>query len=519
MADHPLLTAATAEAGLVRDTLLDAFMRRMPLSIGPTESLVDIVQSVGSVPLCVASGAHGNLYFYDETDTTTADDGITCLVDGNGHRYKIGEDAAVKISSVLSALDAPPGSPSLGDSYIVDVAPTGAWSAHAKDLAIWTSRGWVFAEPQVGTTVLDESTGNNTQYSAAGSWGAFGGAISDLSIAPAKLSLPFGTAVESTLNTPPGSPTVGLYYIVGSVPTGDFVGHSADVATYSGTAWTFIDPYEGASVYHITNGYEVFYNSGSWLGDAANVQTFTSTGTWTKPSKGSMAIIELWGGGGSGGRAGAGDGGGGGAGGGYIQFTLPLASLAATVAVTIGDGGASRTTDESNGAAGGNTTFGAHGTGYGGGGGCGATGNAGGGGGGGGQAGAGTTATSIASAAGGAPAGMGAHTGGAGGAGNSAGVGTVGALSVYGGGGGGGGGDGGNGGAGGASIWGGGGGGGAGDAAGGAGGTSTFGGAGGAGAFGATAATAGTQPGGGGGGSETGNSGAGGAGMCRVTVV
>lgn len=177
MADHPLISAATAEAGLVADTLLDAFVKRMPLTIGPTEDLVDIVQSIGSVPLSVLSASTGQVYFYDETDVITADDGVTCLVDGLGRRYKVSDAASIEVNSVLSIEDTPPVSPSLGDAYVVDVAPIGAWAANAKDIAIYTQRGWVFAAPVVGTTVLNKDTNLNIQYSEAGSWGAFSAAV------------------------------------------------------------------------------------------------------------------------------------------------------------------------------------------------------------------------------------------------------------------------------------------------------------------------------------------------------
>ena len=97
-----------------------------------------------------------------------------------------------------------------------------------------------------------------------------------------------------------------------------------------------------------------------------NVQTFTSSGTWTKPSSGSIALIRAWGAGGSGSKDSTQGGGGGG--GAYVERWIPLASLGATETVTIGSGGASRTANNT-GANGGNTTFGSLLTAYGGGGG------------------------------------------------------------------------------------------------------------------------------------------------------
>ena len=80
------------------------------------------------------------------------------------------------------------------------------------------------------------------------------------------------------------------------------------------------------------------YNSGSYV----NVQTFTTSGTWTKPPAGKFAEIWVWGGGASGsgliytyGSLNIGGGGGGAC----NIVRLPMTSLPATVPVTVGLGG------------------------------------------------------------------------------------------------------------------------------------------------------------------------------------
>jgi hypothetical protein len=77
-----------------------------------------------------------------------------------------------------------------------------------------------------------------------------------------------------------------------------------------------------------------------------NVQTFTTAGsnTWTKPSgyaAGSRVFIQAWGAGGSGSRGNSGIGGGGG---GYNERWLLLSDMGATETITVGTGGAGRTT-------------------------------------------------------------------------------------------------------------------------------------------------------------------------------
>lgn len=77
----------------------------------------------------------------------------------------------------------------------------------------------------------------------------------------------------------------------------------------------------------------------------SNVQTFTGPGTpvvtggtftWVKPLAGSQVLVECWGGGGSG----AGGAHAGGGGGGYVSNIIPMNAItAATVSVTVGNGG------------------------------------------------------------------------------------------------------------------------------------------------------------------------------------
>lgn len=261
---------------------------------------------------------------------------------------------------------------------------------------------------------------------------------------------------------------------------------AANITTAAGDIW-FVQ-YEGSGVWRVLMIQRADGKPVTTTGAKIDRQQFDADGTWTKPSgfgTNAMALLEAWGGGGSGARYAVGNAGGGG-GGSYVRRWVKLSDLAATIAITLGLGGAARGSDQV-GANGGNTVITGWLTAYGGEGG-----------------------NNTNGGAGGNPArAPGAQTGvaGLGGLGNSD---TDGAGGVGGGGGGGGG-----GGAAGSvgrnSEKGGGGGGGMGTSSGAAGGTAVEGGNGGA------ASTNGTAPGGGGGGSKT-TSGAGAKGRAIITV-
>jgi hypothetical protein len=98
----------------------------------------------------------------------------------------------------------------------------------------------------------------------------------------------------------------------------------------------------------------------SWLAvpPGSSVEVFTSSGTWTKPSQGTVVYVKLWGGGGGGGRNGGGNASGGG-GGACTHFWVRMSELPASVSVTIGAGGAGTvSTTNGTGTVGGTSSFG-----------------------------------------------------------------------------------------------------------------------------------------------------------------
>lgn len=67
------------------------------------------------------------------------------------------------------------------------------------------------------------------------------------------------------VNTPPGSPTIGDCHIVGSAPTGAFVGHSNKIAYYSENGWLFYAPFKWLDIVNEADDTRYCYNGTAWV--------------------------------------------------------------------------------------------------------------------------------------------------------------------------------------------------------------------------------------------------------------
>lgn len=79
------------------------------------------------------------------------DEDLWLVYDGTSwHRVSLHGEYFDSLNILDRDLSAPPGSPSEGDTYIIDTSPTGAWSGHAGDITVYTEGGWVFRSPRGG---------------------------------------------------------------------------------------------------------------------------------------------------------------------------------------------------------------------------------------------------------------------------------------------------------------------------------------------------------------------------------
>jgi hypothetical protein len=71
-------------------------------------------------------------------------------------------------------------------------------------------------------------------------------------------------AIDRALNTPPGSPTAGDLYIIGGSPSGAWASNANDIAYYL-TAWNFINPNEGMTIWVNDENMQYTWDGAAWV--------------------------------------------------------------------------------------------------------------------------------------------------------------------------------------------------------------------------------------------------------------
>jgi len=132
-----------------------------------------------------------NATYKVQTDLLTSESGIVIengtihLYDGdlkfhaNGVINKVANASQLTVDSlnvdpVLSILNTPPGSPTLGDRHLVGTAPTGVWVTKANYIAEWDGSGWVYTTPLTDMIITNTGTSATIRYNGTLwiQWGA-----------------------------------------------------------------------------------------------------------------------------------------------------------------------------------------------------------------------------------------------------------------------------------------------------------------------------------------------------------
>lgn len=296
MTAHPAI-AAVPKTGQPSPPLLQALLvNRLAYIIGDAEDPTAFdPRGEGGGPVTLVLGYKGLWFWLDGADSTTANDGTTCIVtSATGGRYKV-TCVDLRITYVKSKTVTTPPSPTdpnpalrpvNGDSYIVPVAATGAWAGKTNWIMTWVAarKEWFGVAPKPGWFVWMPASGRDIAYhfdAVQTAWvtGLGAGAADSASVPPSALI--WDNRVQNqTTNTPP-SAAQGIAYIIGSSPTGAWAGNAGKLAIResAGTNSTYViyTPKAGQRVYDIALGIDVLWAGTAWISAAGAIVQIKQT--------------------------------------------------------------------------------------------------------------------------------------------------------------------------------------------------------------------------------------------------
>ncbi len=260
--------AALDGAQADRDLLLAALVKRVIYPFAPGENPQAFIALVdGSLPYAVATEG-GGIFFLAVGDLS-AHDGVTVIVTSDGYRYLTSNMTMPDAVDGID-VDEPVGDEEIGAAYITSSAPTGDFASWPDMLVVLTIRDWLPIEPRVGRPVYVKGVGHYFLHEN-GDWrNVFlpnGGQVRDEALVGGQRRY---IVQSQTLNTPPGSPGVGVYWIIGPSPTGAWAGFPGYIATkYDGDAvWTLIAPKVGDEAFDIANFANYVWTGTTWTSAA-----------------------------------------------------------------------------------------------------------------------------------------------------------------------------------------------------------------------------------------------------------
>ena len=222
MATHPINLvfphAGTASADAARQALANMF----PLVLESAAEIQSInFTQANAVGVPIEVRLNGTAFIYDAADSSTAHDGVSCLVSQDNKRYKSSVQPSY-FTNVLSIENTPPVSPAIGDRILIGTAPTGDYVGHGEKLTVYISTGWVKVSPAIGQRVYVREEEVDYQYGEAGNWTA-AGAVAAEGVGAQELAFPWGMVVESETATPPST------RFIGATPTMPLGGTAANI--------------------------------------------------------------------------------------------------------------------------------------------------------------------------------------------------------------------------------------------------------------------------------------------------
>lgn len=95
---------------------------------------------------------------------------LPLLTAGQAHKEISHNEALIRVDALLHpavlvrALSTPPDQPQIGQMWIVGASPSGAWTQHLGEIALWQPGGWTFLTPRAGLIAWISSDGAHAVF-------------------------------------------------------------------------------------------------------------------------------------------------------------------------------------------------------------------------------------------------------------------------------------------------------------------------------------------------------------------
>jgi len=302
MTFHHDAAAALPQSGIVRNLLRALLYRDVPYVLADDanpEDLIGVDPETGAAIIDILY--RGRLFHYDATDTETPNDGVTTLVIDGGRRYKL-DDLRTPKSVFDKDLTEPPAEAAVGDTYLLMGAPAGDWATFSIGSILYLSaRGWESIDAAVGASVYVRDEGGYYHRNEDGDWVAgFGATPLSLNSVPLSAAINFGARLiveNSTTNSPPADPEVGVAYICGSSSVSPFVANKIAICEVAGS-FTIYDPKEGWTAYDKNLNQDLRFDGSAWISAAGTwidrrTTPLTTSGSTTAPLGTNLYVYSL----------------------------------------------------------------------------------------------------------------------------------------------------------------------------------------------------------------------------------
>lgn len=183
-----------------------------------------------------------------------------------------------ELDPVISYINPPPGGPTLGDRYLINSAPSGAWVGHATEVAEWDGGAWVYTVPANDDIIFVTATLSTYRFNGS-TWVVYTGTALLQGGNSLGTDVLVGARNNKHLRFVTNNLTRGSVRATGEFVMGGSIPHTSAIGDFQSTTKGFkfpsmttaqknaiATPATGLTVFDTDLGVHNYYDGASWVG-------------------------------------------------------------------------------------------------------------------------------------------------------------------------------------------------------------------------------------------------------------